>query len=186
MGNISSPVITRLGIKQFWYKHFYADTNQTRIRNLKSNKLIITLMHIYLSYGIFFHKNFFISNFWFKSSYKSSKLKSLQHNYFRRYHYNNNALDFEYNYRLRNHSGEYFPLKVWVLKYKSWVVFSVNWFKPIKKKLNSAVRSSYNGSRLDATLNLITANKGQNIKRLKFLILFILKNIQRRVNIYNF
>ena len=58
MGN---PVITRLGINQFWYKHWYSDT--TTSQNIKQDDSFEKLINIYLNYGLSFNTNPFIHEY---------------------------------------------------------------------------------------------------------------------------
>ena len=61
MGN---PVITRLGINQFWYKHWYSDSS--RQLNLKQDDSLSLLLDLYLNYGLTFKSNPFIHEYWYK------------------------------------------------------------------------------------------------------------------------
>ena len=60
-----------------------------------------------------------------------SKLNS---RFFRRYFYTNDTLSIEHSYLIRNKTPEFFPMRTWIMKYAGWVIFSVQWFKPLKIK----------------------------------------------------
>ena len=52
MGNISSPVITRLGINQWWYHHWNSDKVSNFNRKLSLIRLFLKLFTIYFNYGL--------------------------------------------------------------------------------------------------------------------------------------
>jgi len=78
MGNISSPVITRLGIKQLWYKHWYTDRLYFFRRSVSTDSLLETLLTLYLSYGLVRTKNIFKNDYWHKNyvSYHTRKINT--------------------------------------------------------------------------------------------------------------
>jgi hypothetical protein len=131
MGN---PTITRLGRTQFWYKKWYTDITYNTL--LKTTHTLETLLNFYFQYGLFFTKNLFFHNYWYKNSFfkkhnynQNSKQKSL---YFRKYYYAHQTLTIEHSYFLRLNTSEFFPLRLYVLKYTNWILASVQWFKPLK------------------------------------------------------
>lgn len=139
MGNISNPIITRLGINQFWYKHWLSDHRFSNFRRvLGQDKCIEKLLYLYLNYGLIFRNNPFFHKFWFNSELSKQGVKTqfITLKYFRRFMYNNKSVGLEYSYTLRNNSGEYFPMKLWVLRFNNWVIISLHWFKPVKKKIS--------------------------------------------------
>ena len=58
MGN---PVITRLGIQQFWYNHWYSDKHLSS--NLHQDKIFEDLLSMYLTYGLNVKENLFIHEY---------------------------------------------------------------------------------------------------------------------------
>ena len=136
IGNMGNPVITRLGINQFWYKHWYSD--KLFSNNLHQDKSFELLIKLYLDYGLTFQSNPLVHEYWYKPSFKSIRtLNSSQNmNFYRRFFYTNESLDIDHSYLIRNKTGEYFPMRTWLFKYLNWVILSVQWFKPIKKKLS--------------------------------------------------
>jgi hypothetical protein len=133
---MSNPVITRLGINQFWYKHWYSDSSYSL--NLQQDNLFQELVQLYLDYGLVLKSNIFIHEYW----YKFNDVKKLRLSYefrtyntfFRRFYYSNNIVGIEHTFLLRNKTPEYFPMRTWFFKYANWVVISVNWFKPLKQR----------------------------------------------------
>lgn len=132
MGN---PVITRLGLNQFWYKHWYSDTS--RNLNTRQDCTLETLISVYLSYGLSFQSDIFFHDYWYKPNYRPVRAKFRSYEagtFFRRFYYRNEALAIEHTYLLRTSTAEYFPMKSWIMRYNNWLIFSVQWFKPAKIK----------------------------------------------------
>ena len=180
MGN---PIITRLGINQFWYKNWYSD--KLFSTNLHQDKSFEFLLKLYLDYGLTFSSNSFIHEYWYRPSYK--KFRTLNHtqnmNSYRRFFYTNDSLEIDHSYLLRNKTGEYFPMRNWFFRYLNWIVLTVQWFKPVKKKIskNNLLRS-LNGS-VDSVHEISKLrNLNSNILRLKFLIYLFFKkyNISKK------
>lgn len=166
MGN---PVSTRLGINQFWYKHWYSDSSKSL--ELKQDEALEKLITFYLQYGLTFQTNPLIHEYWYRKNMKTVRINLQDKNnsrFFRRFFYTNDTLGIEHSYLIRNKTPEYFPMRTWVFKYAGWVIFSVQWFKPLKVKskfnLNSRT-SSYVGAIAKPSPNLVQS------KRIKLLLL---------------
>ena len=132
MGN---PVITRLGINQFWYKHWYSDHKYNQ--SVKEDILITQFTKFYLNHGIIRDSNPFVHEYWYRKTYK--KIRYHDQTYqnlkaFRRYFYTNERLGIEHSYFIRHKTGEYFPMRIWVMRYGGWLFISLHWFKPLKSK----------------------------------------------------
>jgi len=132
MGN---PIITRLGIQQFWYHHWYSDKNVSS--NLQHDYLFEKLLFIYLKYGLKTQDNFFAHQYWYTSrlNIKLNSLQNLKHLktiFYRKYYYLNDVVGIEHSFLMRNTTPEYFPLKLWVFKFNNWIILSIVWFKPLK------------------------------------------------------
>jgi len=171
MGN---PVSTRLGINQFWYKHWYSDSSKSL--ELKQDDSLEKLITFYLQYGLTFQTNPLIHEYWYRKNMKTVRINLQDKNnsrFFRRFFYTNDTLGIEHSYLIRNKTPEYFPMRTWVFKYAGWVIFSVQWFKPLKFKSKSnliARTSSYVGA-----VAKPTPGKAQS-RRIKLLILLSLKS----------
>jgi hypothetical protein len=61
MGNMGYPVVTRIGINQFWYHHWYSDVNYSS--NLKQDNLFDKLVYMYLRYGLTLQNNPFFHEY---------------------------------------------------------------------------------------------------------------------------
>lgn len=132
------PVLTRLGINQFWYNYWYADKNYAA--NVQKTLNLKTLIELFLSYGLQYTSNPFIHEYWYSPKMSLSRTNVLDYQkktYFRRLYYTHDILTIEHNYLLREQTPEYFPMRIWTLKYRSWLVFSVQWFKPAKQKIQT-------------------------------------------------
>jgi len=129
---MSNPLITRLGVNQFWHKHWYAKKNYAN--TLQQDKLIEKLVGLYLNYGLTTTSSPFIHEFWYRSAYRRLRVTGATDysKFFRRFFYSNDVVGVEHSYLLRNRTGEYFPMKVWVFRYVGWFVMSIQWFKPLK------------------------------------------------------
>jgi hypothetical protein len=167
---MANPVATRLGKNQLWYKLWYANKNYSLF--LKKINTFEYLLTNYLKHGLFHQNNFFHHNFWYKSEKKS--LKTPTHLYFRKYFYSHQTLRIEHSYFIRLTTPEFLPLKLYVMRYKNWIVTSVNWFKSFKKPSLRHTRSKTSPK----NLVIHTSNKktGFFIKRVRIL-LHILQNL---------
>jgi len=161
MGN---PTILRLGINQIWYKYWYSDTLFKE--NLHQDNLITTLVSLFFRYGLTYNNNKFLHIFWYKNSITFNKSK-----YYKKCYYLNNTLSIEHSFLLRRATEEFFPLKLWLLKYIGWVILSIIWFKPFKKKQLSLSKFT------DINLNFFKKNKFSKSKRIKIILIFFIKKI---------
>lgn len=188
MGNISSPIITRLGIKQFWYKHWYTDLQKSFARNLGIDKTVELLLTTYLSYGLVRYTNPFINNYWYKGSCKKTPNipQNLDLPWSRRFHYRSARFKFEYSYIRRSHSGEYFPLKLWLMRYKGWVILVINWFKPVKKSRRRRKTRRYRARPIPNSTFIHGFSQNRNPLRLKILVHMCYKLLHKSSYQYNF
>ena len=142
---MSNPTITRLGVNQFWYKHWYSDLYYAK--NQQQDNLLTSLIELYLNYGLILKSNIFIHEYW----YRLTNLKTLRVGYefrayntfFRRFYYSNDVVSIEHTFLLRNKSPEYFPMNIWFFKFVNWIIISVSWFKPMKQK---KIKDKYSNS----------------------------------------
>lgn len=178
MGN---PVSTRLGVNQFWYRHWYTDS--TKRLNLKQDESFEKLVAFYLQYGLTAQTNLFVHEYWYKRNLKNVRVvvqSKFNSRFFRRFFYTNDALGIEHSYLIRNKTAEYFPMRTWILRYGGWLIFSVQWFKPLKTKANRKLRSrsaSYVGAIVKSTPTTVLT------RRVKLLMLLSVKNY---TNLYQF
>lgn len=170
------PTVTRLGVNQFWYRHWCSDKNYKS--NLFNDKLFIDLVKLYINYGLTFYNNTFLHEYFFNKNYKKTRIKNSISNlkFYRKFFFSNTNLGIEHSYLLRNKTGEYFPLKMWIIKYAKWVIICFNCFKPIKKKSNRKnliKKELYSISR-----SLTYFDKNEVIKkRFKILFLYVKSNL---------
>jgi len=133
---MSNPTITRLGVNQFWHKHWYSDKYYAK--NAQHDALFTNLIELYLTYGLAVKSNIFIHEYWYKlKTIKQTRLSYEFRSYntfFRRFFYSNDVVSIEHTFLLRNKSPEYFPMNIWFFKFTNWIVIAVNWFKPLKQK----------------------------------------------------
>ena len=184
MGNMGHPVITRLGVNQFWYKHWYSDSSKQL--NLKQDDSLSLLLDLYLNYGLTFKSNPFIHEYWYKKF--SKKIRTYEQEkkntkFFRRFYYTNTNLSIEHSYLIRHKTGEYFPMRHWVMKYGGWIVLQVHWFKPWKvkyKKSQSKKKASFIGAVSRPRVYKPT------VMRLKLSLIALIKSAQGNHNTYHF
>jgi len=174
IGNMGNPIITRLGINQFWYKNWYSD--KLFSANLHQDRSFELLIKLYLDYGLTFHYNPLIHEYWYKSGYK--KLRTLNHtqnmNSYRRFFYTNESLDIDHSYLIRNKTGEYFPMRTWFFRYLNWVILTVQWFKPVKKKILKK-KFYTNQNSVSSIHEFSNSANSKNFSRLKYLIYLFCK-----------
>ena len=128
------PVITRLGINQFWYRHWFSVKNFKK--NSKQDRLFLDLLKLYLDYGLSFSNFIFFNSYFFGNKFKRFKYNMPIYNlkFFRRYFFSNEPLGIEHSYLLRYKTGEYFPIRLWLVRYSKWVMLFFSCFKPVKSK----------------------------------------------------
>lgn len=181
---MSNPTITRLGINQFWYKHWISDLNYSQ--NIKQDNLLTTLLQLYFDYGLSHKSNIFIHEYWYKfNNNKKIKLQSefrAYNMFFRRFFYSNNIVGIEHTFLLRNKTPEYFPMNLWLFKYTNWVVISMNWFKPLKQK--TFKRHNLISASAINTISKFSSSK--NLKKRLKLIYYYFLQLNKTNKIYNF
>lgn len=131
------PVINRLGTTQFWYKHWQPNTNLNFKENLQHDIIFQELLKFYINYGLTTKINFFFNEYWYSKNKKKNRffISDIKTNkFYRRYYYTNFTLSIEHSFFIRHQIGEYFPLRVWILKYSGWIILSFKCFKPLKSK----------------------------------------------------
>jgi len=192
---MSYPVVTRLGINQFWYKHWYSDVIYDL--NHKNDLSFEFILNIYLNYGLLHTKNnLFTHEYWYRKCYSRLKVHKrlvLKNNlklYFRKYFYTNSTLAIEHSYFIRLTTPEYFPMRIWAFKYLNWVIFSVHWYKPLKyskTKLRIKNNSHLNTPKAVA-VHYLTKTKISSIIliRLKLLILHLTFSSKTSRLVYSF
>jgi hypothetical protein len=164
------PVITRLGINQFWYNHWYSDT--MFFLNSKQDKSLLKLFKIYLNYGITFPTSLFFHEFYFRNSYGHVRKSFIFKNwkFFRKVYFSCSSLEIEHSYFLRKKSGEFFPLRFWLLRYSKWVILIFSCFKPLKFK---NTKSTYSSIKKETHSLSPRLNTPVSISRLKILLTYI-------------
>lgn len=128
------PVITRLGINQFWYKNWYTDSDF--MLSCQQDIIFQDLLKFYLNYGLTFSSNIFFNPYFHTKALRNVHIDYFIKNlkFYRRFFFSNYTLGIEHSYFLRYRTGEYFPLRLWMLRYSNWIIIFFNCFKPIKKK----------------------------------------------------
>ena len=164
MGN---PVITRLGINQFWYKHWYSDTRYHQ--TIKEDATFTTFIEFYLNHGIIRKSNPFIHEYWYRRVSKKIRVHDQEYQNlqaFRRYYYTNERLGIEHSYFIRHRTGEYFPMRLWIMRYGEWLFLSAHWFKPLKSKsrFRKRAKKKFTGAIYRATTQTTSARRLNLVK----------------------
>ena len=128
MGNVSNPSINRWGLNTFWYRFWYTDKLYSTHNSF--DRIATQLIKLYLHYGLNVSTNLFYSPYW----YSSVLTPSSKPTYFRWITTKNKTLGFKTSYRLRTQTTDLYPMKMWILKYDSWVIINFYWFQPNKNK----------------------------------------------------
>lgn len=93
------------------------------------------------------NNNPYVHEYWYNS--KITRVRTLPSrfymHYYKRNFYEHETLGIEHTFLIRHRTGEYFPFKTWYMSYNNWIVMSLHWFKPNKKKriLNPMVDHNY-------------------------------------------
>ena len=179
------PVITRLGINQFWYRHWYSDTSY--FFNSKQDVILIHFLKNYLNYGIAFRNNVFFHEYFFNKKEKNTRLmpKPSHTKFYRKRFFASNTLSVEHTHNVRIRTGEYFPMRIWLLRYSNWLIMCFNCFKPIKAKANkrrSIIKKEIHSISPDLRPS---HTKTLDFKRIKLVFIFFKKMSTQQVK-YSF
>nr|YP_010049536.1 ribosomal protein S3a [Strombidium cf. sulcatum]QPL15941.1 ribosomal protein S3a [Strombidium cf. sulcatum] len=133
MGNMGFPVVTRLGINQFWYKYWSTDKRYSL--RLSQVKVTNSFIKLFLKYGFYIYTNTLLHEYWFYKSFKRRRvLLHQKHNwqYFRRAFMTDHIAGTKDQFLIRKETLEFFPMRTWIFKYLKWVIVMVKWFVPDK------------------------------------------------------
>ena len=141
IGNMGNPSITRLGKTQMWYKNYHSNFQYSNI--FKKAFTFENLLNLFFKYGLHYQNNLKLHNFWYKNKTKVQNQNIIQKFnmnkislYFRKFNYAHSTLAIEHSYFLRIQTPEFFPLRLYIMKYSNWLILSVQWFKPLKNTTN--------------------------------------------------
>lgn len=175
---MSNPTITRLNKTQFWYKNWYSSNNYSNV--LKKVSTFESLLSFYVNYGLRFQKPYLCSKFWYKT--RSRKPLLNQDSYYRKFYYAHQTLTIEHSYFIRLKTPEYFPLRLYVLRYNNWICATLQWFKPIKSTRNLKTNKTNNFITQNSTV--LTLNRPtQKPNRFKILINFLRLTVKKNLKL---
>jgi len=132
MGNMSNPCINRWGLNSSWHHYWYSDSRYSQ--NLQQDKIIIELIHTYLTYGTNYTTSLFYNPFWYKTSLNNHSMNLSS--YYRWIPMYSEILRTTSYYQFRLTSSEKFNTRISILKYDSWLVVNLYWFQPDKTGKN--------------------------------------------------
>lgn len=153
------------------------------------SSVIEKLTRIYFDYGILNNKHIFKSDYYFGHTevQGSDIIKSRSLRFFRRFFFRKLNLGLEHSYVKRVHTGEYFPLRFWLLRYNGWLVITINWFKPIKKKISQIGSGLGSGFLKRKSTAAFHVEKPKHVlTRLKLTLHIFLKSLNRFRSYYSF
>jgi len=178
------PVVTRLGVNQFWIKHWYSDCNTQE--NLQHDKVFEKLLLLYLNYGMSYPANIFFHSYYFTKAARTPSFSTPEKNirYFRRVFYSHPTLPIQHSYLIRKCSSEYFPMRLWHVKYNNWVILAFNCFRPLKQKF-SDIKTRGGSEAAGVGLSLSKTPCSQALVRFKILYLHTRKLVSSTL-LYNF
>ncbi len=158
---MSNPCINRWGMNTFWYSFWYSDNNYAS--NLKQDAAFNRLLHTFLFYGLNLPHNIFANLYWYAKNFKRNDFPI----YFRWIEKFDKTLRIRTKYIIRNESDCIFPMRLWVLRYGSWLIINLYWFHPFKRKRKMKVQ--WDKTEGDAFI-IPNPNTSSNIKKLKTLL----------------
>jgi len=175
---MSSPTVNRWGLNTFWYHFWYSDRYYAK--HVQQDNCFIKLVQLYIYFGLYTMKNFFVNNYWYHKALKPTNYRQ----YFRYLIVRNKVLHTETPYRFRREPKDVFPMKVWLMRYRGWLVLNVYWFqpfKPIKGKIRFGDISGYDTFPQHAVL------PRTGVRRVKTLLTILLfKHLNTQSAAYNF
>ena len=129
---MSHPAINRWGSTTYWSTLWYSDTRYAL--NLKQDRAFEEMIYSYLQYGTRSQQPLFVNNFWLTKPTLRKEWRQLQRSYFR-WFTKKTLLETERpQYRLRYEFLDAYYMRLWVLKFDSWLIFNLHWFQPLKRK----------------------------------------------------
>ena len=160
---MSNPCINRWGLNTFWHNFWFNDFDYAI--NLRQDKSLSILITTFIFYGVNLTYNIFSNKYWYLNLYKNLKSPT----YYRWITYKPSGKEeLAENYRIRQEADCIFPMKIWILKYGSWLIINQYWFNPFKGR-RRPMRLSENPNHIDS-LSLIPTSNLTNIRRLKTLL----------------
>lgn len=180
---MSSPILTRLGVNQFWYKHWVSDKHYNSKNQISYSIPII--LEFFINYGFTRINNPHVHEYWFKPKVKKDRTlpSRFYMHYYKRHFYSHEILGIEHTFLIRHRTGEYFPFKTWYLSYNNWIIVCMHWFKPNKKRRkynplldhnyliskNNVIKNSKNTTQLNTRrLALAYSSKATTFKPLAY------------------
>ena len=164
MGNVSNPSINRWGLNTLWHRFWFKDWGYASTVNQDRN--INSLVETYLLHGLDIPRYFFFNPYWYNE--KVSVIKRPL--YFRWIMAKNKTLGFRTMYRLRTQTTDFYPMKIWILRYSRWLIINFYWFQPNKYKRRK-VQKRWSSVELTSTPYFKTFDNGLK-RRLKTLLSF--------------
>lgn len=128
MGNISNPVVNRLGVNVFWYNFWFS--SQEYSYHLQKDNLILLLLRIYLKHGLDLPKNIYANPYWF--TYANATIDKTK--YYRWSLFFNELNKSQTRHRFRVTAGLFYKARLVLLKYNKWVLVLTQWFEPDRRK----------------------------------------------------
>ena len=180
---MSNPVITRLGVNQFWYNHWFSSNNYSA--NVTQDSINETFIKHYIDYGVSFNNNIFIHEHWHSKKFRKIRTHPSRAymQYYRRHYYSNDVVGIEHSYLIRYKTGEYFPLRTWYMKFGGWSIISIQWFKPDKVKNSVKFKTPYSR---DVTGAYYRQPSSRNDNRFNLYHAKLLLNFKSKKLFYNF
>lgn len=177
---MSYPLINRWGLNLFWMRFWYNDKMNVPLNHQTS--LFEALTILYLNFGLFIAKNFFVVKYWYlATSVRNFNFANIFTKYFRKVEYRDKDLDDSGSYKLRLHAKNLFFSKVWVLISQGWLVVNVYIFNHVKKKkIITKGRKNY------ASLSIKHPKFLMNFYKLKLLFLLVFEKQANRALYYSF
>jgi hypothetical protein len=149
---MSNPVVNRLGLNLFWHQFWYSDIRYSSY--VQQDMLILLLIEIYLSYGSNFCTNVFYHPYWYKTT--AFCPPPLVHKHYRWASILNKVFKTLTTYRFRIRRDNVIFTRLSLLRFNSWLLVNIFWFKPNKlyNSLQTASLKSRYSNLIPISLNL--------------------------------
>ena len=130
MGNINNPCVNRWGLNSFWNHYWYSDNKYHLF--LQQDSLFLLLLKTYLKYGAETPMNFIKNLYWYKlTNRQNTNPMKLNHRW---YTVLEEELGYSHSYIIRLETPEIFESQWTVLRFNKWIIITIQWFQPDKKK----------------------------------------------------
>jgi hypothetical protein len=173
---MSNPCINRWGMNTFWHHLWYSDTNYSL--NWQHDTIFEKLIHTFLFFGLHAPNNLFANVYWYSKQFSRIQVPTYQ----RWFINDRKTIPLITKFSKRQERVCVFLMKLWIMRYGSWLIINLYWFNP-DRNTRRIRRNSYGHK------DLLYINKPKGlttIRRIKTLLSAKFFNYVTKQSYYRF